>query len=173
MYLATHAALLFSEARYDEIVTLLEEARGELEADTGSLWLDLAIAEAALARGRPEKAEEALAAYALEQPSAGPIIRAQATGFRAQIAAARGDAERAEEAFKQAAAAFREYGMPFNVARTQLEHAEWLVSVGRETEALPLVTEARETFERLRATPWLERADALAARVPSPAAVSA
>jgi hypothetical protein len=29
----------------------------------------------------------------------------------------------------------------------------------------PLLVEARETFERLRATPWLERVDALDARL--------
>ena len=40
-----------------------------------------------------------------------------------------------------------------------LEHAELLAREGRETEAEPLVTEARETFEHLRAKPWLQRAD--------------
>ena len=72
-----------------------------------------------------------------------------------------------------AAAAFREYGMVFLLARTQLDHAEWLASVGRYEDAAPLVAEAHETFERLRATPWLERADALAARLPAGAGVTA
>lgn len=47
----------------------------------------------------------------------------------------------------------------FWLALTQLEHAEWLVQQGRADEAEPLVVEAREVFERLEATPWIERAD--------------
>ena len=142
--------------------------RAELEADTGSLWLHLLTAEAALASGRIDLADEALAADALGLPGTGPLIHAQATRFRASIGAAKGDEERADESFKQAAAAFREYGTPFYLACTELEHAEWLVEISRPDEAAPLATEAREIFGRLRATPWLERADELAAKLPVP-----
>ena len=41
---------------------------------------------------------------------------------------------------------------------TWLEHGEWLGEQGRADEAEPLLAEAREIFERLGATPWLERA---------------
>jgi hypothetical protein len=41
---------------------------------------------------------------------------------------------------------------------TELEHAEWLAAEGRREEAEPLLASARETFEQLKATPWLERA---------------
>ena len=51
--------------------------------------------------------------------------------------------------------------MPFYLAVVQLEHAELLAPTGRADECGPLLTEAREIFERLRATPWLERVDAL------------
>jgi hypothetical protein len=37
------------------------------------------------------------------------------------------------------------------------------VRIGRPDEGEPLLAAARETFERLRATPWLERASAGAA----------
>jgi hypothetical protein len=47
--------------------------------------------------------------------------------------------------------------MPFYLAVTQLEHAEWLVTQDRPEEAEPLLGDARETFERLQATPWLDR----------------
>jgi hypothetical protein len=40
----------------------------------------------------------------------------------------------------------------------QLEHADWLRTRSRSEEGEPLVAEARETFERLEAKPWLERA---------------
>jgi hypothetical protein len=49
--------------------------------------------------------------------------------------------------------------MPFYLAVTQVEHAEWLTAQGRPDEADPLVTEAREIFEQLEATPWVERLD--------------
>jgi hypothetical protein len=44
-----------------------------------------------------------------------------------------------------------------------IEHAELLAQEGRAGEAEPLLREARETFERLRATPWLERVEAMSA----------
>ena len=40
---------------------------------------------------------------------------------------------------------------------TLLAHAEWLAGEGRAAEAEPLLSEAWEIFERLGATPWLER----------------
>jgi tetratricopeptide (TPR) repeat protein len=171
VYLATRAGLLFAEGRFGEIVAELEKVLGELDADTGSVWLDLAIAEAALAGGSMERARDALDVAKLAQPSIGPLIHAQATRFRASVAAWEGDANRADASFKQAAAAFREYDMPFYLACTEQEHAEWLVSVGREEEAEALVAEVRPIFQRLRATPWLERADALAARLPEASSV--
>ena len=50
----------------------------------------------------------------------------------------------------------------------QLEHAEWSTDRGREEDAATLLSEARGTFERLAATPWLERVDAVAALVATP-----
>ncbi|MFO7572803.1 MAG: adenylate/guanylate cyclase domain-containing protein [Gaiellaceae bacterium] len=166
VYVSTHAAVLFAERRYDEVIDYLVGVRTELEADTGTVWVDLLIAEAALAAGRTDRAAEVLATETFGHAEPDPIVQAQAIRFRAQIAAARGDAARAEDDFKLAAASFREYGLPFYLACTELEHAEWLVAQGRADEAGSLATEARETFERLRATPWLERADALGAQLP-------
>ena len=62
-----------------------------------------------------------------------------------------------DERFRAAAALFREFGIVFHLAVAQLEHGEWLAAQGRSDEAQPLLAEARETFERLQATPWLER----------------
>ena len=52
--------------------------------------------------------------------------------------------------------------MVFYLAVTELEHGEWLAPRGRRDEAEPRLAEAREIFERLGATPWLERAAAVA-----------
>jgi hypothetical protein len=81
--------------------------------------------------------------------------------IRARIAALAADVD-AERLFKGAAGLFRELAMPFYLAVTQLEHAEWLVAHDRPDEAGPLLTEAGEAFERLEATPWLERLEAVA-----------
>ena len=61
--------------------------------------------------------------------------------------------------------------MPFYLAVTELEHAEWLAGQGRDEEAEPLLVEAHEIFERLEATPWLERLVATGVAQPAEASV--
>jgi tetratricopeptide (TPR) repeat protein len=80
-----------------------------------------------------------------------PLLDAHARRFRGRLT---GD----EAAFKAAAARFRELEMLFWLAVTELEHAESLAAQGRSDEAEELLREAREIFERLEATPWLDRA---------------
>ena len=60
---------------------------------------------------------------------------------------------------------FRELGSPFWLAVTLLEHGEWLVQEGRGAQAGPMLDEASDIFERLRARPWLERAEKVASEV--------
>ena len=55
---------------------------------------------------------------------------------------------------------FRDLEAPFYVAAVQIQRAEHLLAAGRRDEAEPLLAAAREVFERLNATPWLERVDA-------------
>jgi class 3 adenylate cyclase/tetratricopeptide (TPR) repeat protein len=169
VYVATKFNVLMAERHHEEALALVETTKPDIEADIESfVWVDLLIAEAALASGRIDRAAEAVAVVeALPPGDAGPLIRAQTSRLRACVAAAEGDAERVESHFKTAAAAFREYGTPFLLACTELEHAEWLAAQGRDDEAEPLLTEAHGTFVRLRATPWLERANALAASLPA------
>jgi DNA-binding CsgD family transcriptional regulator len=47
---------------------------------------------------------------------------------------------------------------PFDRARTQLLYGEWLRRARRRTEARPQLASALETFERLGAVPWADRA---------------
>jgi hypothetical protein len=56
--------------------------------------------------------------------------------------------------------------MPFWLAVTQLEHAERLHELGRDAEAEPLLSEAREIFAGLEASPWLKRATSLGPEQP-------
>jgi class 3 adenylate cyclase/tetratricopeptide (TPR) repeat protein len=114
--------------------------------------------EAAIKLGERERAEELLTD--IEQLQAGlrpPLLAATAQRFRARLA---GDAAAASDQYAAAAAQLGELGLPFHLAVVQLEHGEWLTAQGRRDEAEPLLGEARETFERLGAAPWLERLDA-------------
>ncbi len=108
--------------------------------------------EAASELGETGKVEELLGTIeALRPGERPPLLDAHAARFRSKLS---GD----ETGFQTAAARFRELELRFWLAVTELEHAEWLVTGGRAAEAEPLLAEAREIFERLEATPWLERA---------------
>jgi DNA-binding CsgD family transcriptional regulator len=47
---------------------------------------------------------------------------------------------------------------PFDRARTELLYGQWLRRVRRRADARPRLASAHETFQRLGATPWAERA---------------
>jgi hypothetical protein len=88
-----------------------------------------------------------------------PLLEAVTHRFRAQLA---GGTAEAEDQFTRAIAQLRALELPFHLAVVQLEYAEWLNRGARPDDAAPLVAEARETFERLEAAPWIERLDGVA-----------
>jgi class 3 adenylate cyclase/tetratricopeptide (TPR) repeat protein len=90
-----------------------------------------------------------------------PFLRALADRTRARLAVIDGDEEAAERFFKAAIGLFRETGIPYWRALSQIEFAEALVAAGRADEASSLVQEARDTLDRLGASTWLERLDKL------------
>jgi hypothetical protein len=115
----------------------------------------------ALALGERGRAEELLTTIeALPPGRLAPSLRAHAARFRARVAAHDREPRKAERGFAASAAIFREYGMPFWLAVTLTEQGEWLIAQDRATDAEPFLAEARETFERLGATPWLARLEA-------------
>ena len=71
-----------------------------------------------------------------------------------------------ERDYHTAVRTFSEHGLALYHAATQTEYAEWLTGQGRAGDADPLLAEARETFEGLEATPWLERLEMAAAAAP-------
>jgi tetratricopeptide (TPR) repeat protein len=89
--------------------------------------------------------------------------------LRAYLAAHSGDDKGAEAGFKRASGTFRELGVPLWLGATLLEYGEWLGTRARAAEAEPLLTEAREIFERLEARPWLERVEKVRVPVQVPA----
>jgi class 3 adenylate cyclase/tetratricopeptide (TPR) repeat protein len=94
-----------------------------------------------------------------------PLLRAGAARLAGSLALCRGEARLADERFATAVGELREIDAPFVLAQALLEHAELLHAEGREGEAALKLTEATAIFERLRATPWLERARSLGAQV--------
>jgi tetratricopeptide (TPR) repeat protein len=100
-----------------------------------------------------------------------PFGRAAGARFSGRRAALRGDPDTASTGFLAAARILEEIETPFDLAVVRLEHAEWLATEARGDEARPLLDEARQIFERLRATPWLERVERVEIASAEPAVV--
>jgi class 3 adenylate cyclase/tetratricopeptide (TPR) repeat protein len=169
--MALTATLLHAEGRYEDAFRV---ARQAVEiGDPMGLGADAKLAlvveiDSAFGLDRLDDAEETVSRIeALPTGDQPAFLRAHAARFRARLAAARGEHDAVEQGFKTAEQIFREYGIPFWLAVTQLEHGEWLTAQGRSEEAEPLLAEAGETFERLEAAPWLERAGRLGVEVPA------
>ena len=162
IHAAARAAVLHAEGRHADALVAGEEAfwaRGELGADNqavkaGFVW----AVQAAFALADVGKVEELLAAVETMPPGhRPPLLQAQAARVRARLAAARGQRDGVEASFKAAGGMLRELGVPFWLAVTLLEHAEWLAKDEDVQRGQPLLAEAAEIFERLHAQPWLER----------------
>ncbi len=148
-------ALLATETTMSGIATLGISSEAIKEAFVAGL-------EACLQLDDLAKACELLAVLDALPPGRSPqSLQAQSARFRAHLAVREGDELEAERLFKQATQRLRELSVPFYLAVTQLEHAEWLVREGLPRDAEPLLAEASEIFGRLRATPWLERLSAV------------
>jgi class 3 adenylate cyclase/tetratricopeptide (TPR) repeat protein len=171
-YAAAQAAILQAEGNHAAALEAAERAIAGLPmigAASEPVKVGLVESlEAALALSDLEGAEHVLARInALRPRERTPYLQAHAARFRARLSAMQGEVDGVEQQFKSAEQIFREYGIPFWLAVAELEHAEWLEEAGRNGEAGPLAAEARETFERLEATPWIERASRLGAEVPA------
>ncbi|HWQ22781.1 MAG TPA: adenylate/guanylate cyclase domain-containing protein [Gaiellaceae bacterium] len=154
-YLGAAAAIARAEGRLEDAVALGLEAI-EVSRDAfgvgnqGVKQGTVQALEALLDLGDRARAEELLEGIEALKPGVRPpYLEAQAHRFRGRLA---GAAEVADERFAAAASRFRELGIVFWLAVTLLEH-------GKRTGHSALLAEAREIFESLRATPWLERVD--------------
>jgi class 3 adenylate cyclase/tetratricopeptide (TPR) repeat protein len=148
-YLFAEAHVLRAEGRPAEALSALEPV---LAGGFGVTFLTMKLSlvealEAAFALGDEAGVQEQLERIEALRPGERPhLLEAHAHRLRAKLT---GD----EAGYRAAAALFRERSLDFWLAVTLLEHGE---AVERE----PLIEEAREIFERLGATPWLERAAA-------------
>jgi hypothetical protein len=166
-FLRYQAPILREEGRPAEALAAGEgafAARADMGIQAGIVKEGLVEAlEAAFALGDEGKIDELLGFIeALRPGEVTPYLAAQGARFAARLATRRGERDRVEPAFAAATDGFRELSMPFHVAMTQLELGESLVASGRLEDAAPLLADAREVFERLRARPWVERVDGVA-----------
>jgi class 3 adenylate cyclase len=159
---AARAALMLAEGNPRAALAESEEvfaARSTLGLGSQDVKIGFLHAlEAAIALGDREKAVELLTV--VEQQPVGllpPFLAAQARRFRALLA---GDDPAADGHFTAAEAQLSALEFPFHLAVVRLEHGEWLRTQGRPDDAEPFLADARETFGRLGAAPWLERAAA-------------
>jgi tetratricopeptide (TPR) repeat protein len=90
-----------------------------------------------------------------------PSLRAHAARLGSRVSAQRGQNDLVEAGFTAAIAEFRDIAMPFELGVTLLELAEWLDGQDRHEDATAFGLESLALFERLRARPWLDRAQLL------------
>jgi len=160
-HLVTEAEILRAEQRPLEALATAREA---LDIARGFSTLHplyrsalYRACEAAFDLGDLEQAEDLLGEIERLRPSdRTPLLAAQGTRFRGRLLIARGDSERAGEHLARAVEMFRDVPMPYYLAMALVEQAE----LGAD-DAASLLAEARQIFERLGATPWLERVDAV------------
>ncbi|MGC5013749.1 helix-turn-helix transcriptional regulator [Streptosporangium sp. DT93] len=143
--------------RHEAVLSRLEDlTAGPNRLDVLSSLPDLV--EAAARLGLPGRAAEPYRWYQgwadqMRRPWAGAI----ALRCRALLA---GDEEEAGEYYARAVRLHRTGERPFDRARTELLHGEWLRRSRRRAEARPPLRSALEIFERLGARPWAGRARA-------------
>ena len=153
------AQVLRAEQRPLEALTAAREALaiGDLSAlhpYYKGAWIE--ACEAAFELGDQEQIEELLGEAERRPPSERtPRLVTQEARFHGRLLALRGDRDGAAELLGRAVDGFRALQTPYPLAMALVERAELGVD-----DPAPLLAEAREIFERLGATPWLERVDA-------------
>ncbi|MFE2109994.1 AAA family ATPase [Kitasatospora sp. NPDC059463] len=113
------------------------------------------LVEAAVRLGEPQRAAEAYERFARWAGAAGTPW---AEALRLRCQALLGPDELAESAYRAALVLHEGTHRPFEQARTALLYGERLRRERRRTDARPHLGAALETFERLGARPWADRA---------------
>jgi DNA-binding CsgD family transcriptional regulator len=142
----------------------VDEAIGQIEAvarhaDERELFIpgvspQLELAEAYARTSRVEEAEVVLDAFDRSELSAVPLFRARAERCRGLLA----DPDSFEQHFLTALRLHAAGQSPFALARTQLSYGERLRRAGRRVEAREQLRAALDSFDRIGARPWSERA---------------
>ena len=157
---AALGAIALAEGQLDVAVSEYETAREELRAidmpAPGAVFWTVELVEAHSRGGAPEKAAAELAR--LEQlvgDGYPPVQQGQLDRCRALVAT---DQAEAVALFERALEHHERSRTPFEQARTQLAYGERLRRRKVRVEARDHLRAALDTFERLGARPWAERA---------------
>jgi len=155
------AMLNFYAGRYEEAITSAQQSIGTREQTgiVGAVEVSYALAgSAALEMGDLERGRDLLEEMErVPQGERSPYLKAEIARLRARLAAADGDGTVAKAGFEEAIAGFRMIGLRFHIGMVLAEYGQWLEGEGRADEAAPVLAEAREIFENLKATWWLDR----------------
>jgi DNA-binding CsgD family transcriptional regulator len=115
------------------------------------------LMEAAARAGRADDVGELVAWYEAWAGATGqPVAEANLHRCQALLGG-----EAAEQHYTESLRVYEQAGpdqRPFDRARTQLLYGEWLRRARRRVEARAPLAAARETFQRLGASPWADRA---------------
>ena len=135
-----------------------------LNEDRREAYVEAGLAAVALG---DEATVKRLIAFVADMPPVmrTPLLRAGAARLSGFLAERQNDTKTADEHLGAATGALRAIDAPFVLAQVLLEHAELLHAEGRDEVAAPLLGEATEIFTRLRATPYLQRTQAIRAGV--------
>lgn len=141
--------------RHDDALRRLEEiSRGPRRHSTGSMLSAADQVEAAVRTGAADVAREAFSRFrAWAEAVKQPWALAVALHCEALLSDS-------EEPFVQAIRLHEQSFRPFERARTELLYGEYLRRSRRRADARGPLRSAASIFERLRATPWLDRARA-------------
>ena len=150
--------LALAAGRPEEALDHLEALWGSGPTPGGVLYAVGSVPdqlEAAVRAGRPDRCEELLGTYCAWVDSVGSLeLRAIAARCRALLAAG----EEAEQRFQEALRLHAATDQPLEHARTELLYGELLRRERRRVDARPHLRTALETFERLGAALWADRA---------------
>jgi class 3 adenylate cyclase/tetratricopeptide (TPR) repeat protein len=166
LYALHEAMVIRAEGKPGLALEALEHDLAQILDELGAMFVTAKLTlveaiESAFDLGDTAKVEELLGIVERLRPGGRPpLLDAHAARFRARLTPAPAEAE---HGFRRATELFDDLGIVFWRAVVQLEHAEWLNDQGRTEDAVPLLAQARETFELLEAKPWLKRLDALGA----------
>jgi tetratricopeptide (TPR) repeat protein len=158
------ARLLRAQGRYAEALKAAQDGLA-LQGDMAIINTEIKLAfveavEAALALPDIGIAGDLLSSSeSLDPGDVTPFRQAHNARLRARLNAVEGHHAKVEQGFRTAGGLFREFGMTFHLAVTQLEFGEWLAEQDRRPEARDLLEEAGAIFQQLRATPWLARTE--------------
>ncbi|MEU8145586.1 LuxR family transcriptional regulator [Nonomuraea sp. NPDC048901] len=146
------AMLDLSRGRHTQALDRLESAlAGPVRHQIQAVYFAADQVEAAVRAGLPDRAKEPLERLA-EWAGAARLDWADAVLARCHALVEPGD-----ELFS---AALKPHGRPLEHARTELVYGEWLRRERRKRDARTKLRAALETFQRLGAAPWAERAAA-------------